>query len=561
MTEPMTAAPNYHPLVAAFDCDGTLIHGDATRLFLWRARGPLGCLGDLLALSPTLIRWKLGRLSTAAFKERLLARALSRTPPSRLQRLLAEVIPAELITRLRPEALQRLAWHRLYGHRVVIITASPRYLIQPLADHLGLDLLATETTDPRHATASQPFRLQSPNCKGAEKVQRLEQWLGEPLAGRDLHAYGDTRGDRELLEASTVPHWRSFGSAAVSYPQPRQGKPPPWSSLLGLLLLGLAMVGMSRLPETERLSLLRALGSLPLWLPLLYGVLLTSFTLRYWRWRVLLGALSIGQWSRADAFHWFRGFALTATPGKLGELGRVQTLHEALGYPRTPLIHVFFAERAADVVGVVSLLLLLAPAQLLARLPPLRGTPQGPSVALGTGALLVAALLGACLLRPEPWRRLGSWPSRWRHRLPDPALVKALIPASGVSLLVWSTEPMLLFLLTHILSPGHLGAAQAITIYLLSGTAGMASSLPGGIGVNEAATVLLLAQQGVPIGTALPIAILRRLITPWSVVALASISGSWRKGHRIAGPDGGPTSPDSSVPTDTGSATARQAPH
>ena len=40
--------------------------------------------------------------------------------------------------------------------------------------------------------------------------------------------------------------------------------------------------------------------------------------------------------------------------------------------------------------------------------------------------------------------------------------------------------------------------------------------------MNEAATVLLLGQQGVPAGIALPVAVLRRLITPWSMVALAA---------------------------------------
>jgi uncharacterized protein (TIRG00374 family) len=65
----------------------------------------------------------------------------------------------------------------------------------------------------------------------------------------------------------------------------------------------------------------------------------------------------------------------------------------------------------------------------------------------------------------------------------------------------------------------------AIAIYLLSGTAGMASSLPGGIGVNEGTTVLLLAQQGVPAAVALPIAVLRRVITLWSMVALAAAVG------------------------------------
>ena len=64
----------------------------------------------------------------------------------------------------------------------------------------------------------------------------------------------------------------------------------------------------------------------------------------------------------------------------------------------------------------------------------------------------------------------------------------------------------------------------AITIYLLSGTAGMASSLPGGIGINEASTVMLLGHEGVPATLALSIALLRRLITLWSMVALAGFA-------------------------------------
>jgi hypothetical protein len=44
--------------------------------------------------------------------------------------------------------------------------------------------------------------------------------------------------------------------------------------------------------------------------------------------------------------------------------------------------------------------------------------------------------------------------------------------------------------------------------------------------VNEATTALLLAQSGIPPTVGVPVAILRRLITPWSVVALAALAGS-----------------------------------
>ena len=89
-------------------------------------------------------------------------------------------------------------------------------------------------------------------------------------------------------------------------------------------------------------------------------------------------------------------------------------------------------------------------------------------------------------------------------------------------MLVWANEALVLWMLVRLLAPTQIAIPTAISIYLLSGTAGMASSLPGGIGVNEAATVMLLGQQGVPAAIALPIAVLRRLITLWSMVALAA---------------------------------------
>jgi phosphoserine phosphatase len=92
-------------------------------------------------------------------------------------------------------------------------------LLQPLADRLGVELLATELR--RDDGRWQPV-LAGANCKGPEKVRRLEAHLGT-LVGLELEAYGDSRGDRELLEVATVPHYRSFGPLPQPYPTP----PPP----------------------------------------------------------------------------------------------------------------------------------------------------------------------------------------------------------------------------------------------------------------------------------------------------------------------------------------------
>ena len=81
---------------------------------------------------------------------------------------------------------------------------------------------------------------------------------------------------------------------------------------------------------------------------------------------------------------------------------------------------------------------------------------------------------------------------------------------------------MILWLLVQAIIPtAAVSTGQAVSIYLLSGTAGMASLLPGGLGVNEAATTLLLHQAGIPNSLALTIAILRRLCSVWLITVLA----------------------------------------
>ena len=135
----------------------------------------------------------------------------------------------------------------------------------------------------------------------------------------------------------------------------------PWLGLIALVLLTFAVAGLMKLPTVQQQALLQSLQSLLMWLPVLYGVVGLSYAGRYWRWRLLLGELGIGSTNWPDCLGWFRGFALTATPAKVGELSRVQLLHEQLGYPRLPLVHVFVAERCADAAAVGLLLLVLIP--------------------------------------------------------------------------------------------------------------------------------------------------------------------------------------------------------
>jgi phosphatidylglycerophosphatase C len=114
---------------------------------------------------------------------------------------------------LRPEAVESLRSHLDAGDTVLLVSASFEVYLRPLADLLGAsDVLAVrlEVDDAGVLTG----RLDGPNCRGAEKVVRLHDWLDRHLGGRDavyLSAYGDSRGDREMLADADEAHWLSRG--------------------------------------------------------------------------------------------------------------------------------------------------------------------------------------------------------------------------------------------------------------------------------------------------------------------------------------------------------------
>jgi hypothetical protein len=57
----------------------------------------------------------------------------------------------------------------------------------------------------------------------------------------------------------------------------------PWLGLVALGLLAIAAAGVMWLPAGQQQALLKALQSLLVWLPVLYGVVALSYVGRYWR--------------------------------------------------------------------------------------------------------------------------------------------------------------------------------------------------------------------------------------------------------------------------------------
>jgi phosphatidylglycerophosphatase C len=191
----------------AFDFDGTLSFRDSFVAFLaWRG-GPVRYALGLVALLPALLAYSAhrdrGRLKAAAAQKFLagmtraeLNAACDDFANSRLGRQL-----------LRPDAERCWQDWRARGAELVIVTASPEEIIAPFARRLGADrLIGTRLSYDASDRLSGAF--DGENCRGVEKVARLRA-----IYGPDVHlkaAYGDTGGDRELLQLADEPGYRVF---------------------------------------------------------------------------------------------------------------------------------------------------------------------------------------------------------------------------------------------------------------------------------------------------------------------------------------------------------------
>ncbi len=202
--------------VAAFDFDETLTKRDTVVPFLRR-------FTSTHRFAVSLLPYTLRLLPIATRRDRDRLRALATDIVFRGRP--AVDVAAEATswgvtiaeTLLRADTVARLQWHLDQGHRVVIVTASYEDYVRVVAGVLGdVDVLGTrlEVADGRCTG-----RIDGQNCRGPEKVHRLEAWFAANRLERHevtLHAYGDSSGDRELLAAADHPHWVTAPLASVA---------------------------------------------------------------------------------------------------------------------------------------------------------------------------------------------------------------------------------------------------------------------------------------------------------------------------------------------------------
>jgi HAD superfamily hydrolase (TIGR01490 family) len=200
------------PTVAAFDFDGTITYHDSLLPFLRYTNALIPCYYKLFTCLPTMALFMMGLVSRQWAKETILSRFFGGMRARELADVGRRYALEELPKHVRPEALSRLRWHQEQGHQCVLVSASVDLYLEPWAESVGFDHVLCSRLDVTRS-GEVTGRLFGKNCWGPEKTDRLDELLG-PREGYNLFAYGDSRGDHDLLSYADRPFYRRMPAEA-----------------------------------------------------------------------------------------------------------------------------------------------------------------------------------------------------------------------------------------------------------------------------------------------------------------------------------------------------------
>jgi len=195
------------PVIAAFDFDGTLTNRDSFLPFLRKLIGKKKFILGMIWISPFILAYFLKVIPNWLAKEQLLSHFLGGKDLSFVARIAEQFALEDIPKLLNPRAIEQLHFHQMQGHKIILISASLEIYLLPFSEVMGIDyVIATQLETKSNVLTG---KISGKNCYGPEKVNRLEKVLGN-LKDYCIYAYGDSRGDQELLSVSTFPHFRSF---------------------------------------------------------------------------------------------------------------------------------------------------------------------------------------------------------------------------------------------------------------------------------------------------------------------------------------------------------------
>ncbi|MCO6383105.1 flippase-like domain-containing protein [Oceanicola sp. 502str15] len=285
-------------------------------------------------------------------------------------------------------------------------------------------------------------------------------------------------------------------------------------ALFALGFLGLALAGgwEESWQQVMQLSGLQLAG--------LLALSLVNYLFRGLRWHLFARRLGLGLSARANIRHFLGGFAMTATPGRVGELVRMRWISREAGWPFTRSTPLVLVDRASDLAAMG---LILAVALSLSTMG-IKGAVTVAALALVAAALvtrpaLLSALVTLCYRAtgwlPRLFARIRSAARSLKQFSTAPVIAGSLT----LGLAGWVAEGYAFHLLLMWMG-ADIGFFSAVAIFVFSTLAGGLTGAPGGVGGAEAAMIALLKLHGIPLEISVPATAIIRVTTLWFAIGL-----------------------------------------
>lgn len=262
-----------------------------------------------------------------------------------------------------------------------------------------------------------------------------------------------------------------------------------------------------------------AFKELPLTIFVYLGLIsLLNYFFRFYRWYVFLHPMNKQISILKHCCIYISGFALTTTPGKIGETMRSVYLF-SLNIKYANSLGAFFSERLLDVVSVLILSVML----FMFSYPEYFFWIISSVIFVGFVFLLFRSKFLTFAIKKFVKNQSKSSILEFQNTIKNLLSNVSLIKVLPLSLLAWGVQSYGLVVIVN-----ALGFEENIWlimgIYNISILAGAISFIPGGIGATEAAISILLIGIGMDMSLAVIASIVVRGMTLWFAIVLGLLS-------------------------------------
>lgn len=196
--------------IYCFDFDGTLTTSDTLLEFIKYAKGTSRFLMVFLKYSPLLVLMKLHLYPNWKAKQQIFAHLFAGMRIEKFDAL-CRGFAEESQHLLRPKGITLIHEALVAGAQVFIVSASIDNWVRLFFDIRNLKGVQVLGTQIEVEDGKLTGNFKSNNCYGKEKVHRIAEAL-KPFerSEYEIEAFGDSRGDKEMLAFADKGHFKPF---------------------------------------------------------------------------------------------------------------------------------------------------------------------------------------------------------------------------------------------------------------------------------------------------------------------------------------------------------------